>query len=285
MTSKLLAAHSLKWNPFSPEIPVEALLVTPALENFTWRVEHLAREGGFALVTGEIGTGKSVALRLLVDRLSRLRDVKVGVLTRPQSAINDFYREMGEIFAVPLSPHNRWAGTKALRETWQSHLESALFRPVLVIDEAQDMPPACLNELRLLSSTALDSHLVLTVILAGDARLLDKLRRDDLLPLGSRIRVRLATESLSSEQLAACLRHALASAGNPKLMTAELVATLCDHAAGNLRVLMTMAGELLDAALQRDVDQLDEKLYLDIFHAARPMPQRIASAAAERRRR
>ena len=284
MTSKLLAAHSLKWNPFSPEIPVEAILVTPALESFTWRVEHLAREGGFALVTGEVGTGKSVALRLLVERLSRLRDVKVGVLTRPQSALNDFYRELGDIFAVPLSPHNRWAGTKILRERWQAHVESALFRPVLVIDEAQDMPPACLNELRLLSSTALDSHLVLTVVLAGDARLLEKLRRDDLLPLGSRIRVRLATESLSSDQLATCLRHALAAAGNPKLMTPELVAALSDHCAGNLRVLMTMAGELLDAALQRDVDQLDEKLYLDVFHAARPAPQR-AAAAADRRRR
>ncbi len=284
MTSKLLAAHSLKWNPFSQEIPVEAILVTPALESFLWRVEHLAREGGFALVSGEVGTGKSVALRLLVDRLSRLRDVKVGVLTRPQSAINDFYREMGEVFAVPLSPHNRWAGTKVLRETWQAHVESALFRPVLVIDEAQDMPPACLNELRLLSSTALDSHLVLTVVLAGDARLLEKLRRDDLLPLGSRIRVRLATESLSSEQLATCLRHALAAAGNPKLMTTELVATLADHCAGNLRVLMTMAGELLDAALQRDVDQLDEKLYLDLFHAERPAPKRVATPAERRRR-
>ena len=284
MTSKLLAAHSLKWNPFSPEIPVEAILVTPALESFTWRVEHLAREGGFALVTGEVGTGKSVALRLLVERLSRLRDVKVGVLTRPQSALNDFYRELGDIFAVPLSPHNRWAGTKILRERWQAHVESALFRPVLVIDEAQDMPPACLNELRLLSSTALDSHLVLTVVLAGVARLLEKLRRDDLLPLGSRIRVRLATVSLSSDQLATCLRHALAAAGNPKLMTPELVAALSDHCAGNLRVLMTMAGELLDAALQRDVDQLDEKLYLDVFHAARPVPQR-AAAAADRRRR
>jgi type II secretory pathway predicted ATPase ExeA len=286
MTRKLLAAHALEWNPFSPEIPVEALLVTPALESFGWRVEHLAREGGFALITGEPGTGKSVALRLLSERLSRLRDVKVGVLTRPQSAVPDFYREMGDLFGVVLSPHNRWAGTKLLRERWQAHLESALFRPVLLVDEAQEMPPAVLNELRLLSSTDLDSHLLLTVVLAGDSRLSAKLRREELLPLGSRVRVRLALEPASSEALSAVLRHALQAAGNPRLMTPELAAALGDHAAGNFRVLMTLASELLDVALQEDLAQLDEKLFFRVFDSARPADRvEPAPAATARRRR
>ena len=284
MTRKLLAAHSLKWNPFTAEIPPEAFLVTPALESFGFRVEQLARDGGFALVTGEPGTGKSVALRLLVERLSRLSDVKVAVLSRPQSAINDFYREMGEVFSVPLSPHNRWAGTKVLRERWQQHLQSSLVRAVLLVDEAQEMPVACLNELRLLSSIELDSKLLLTVVLAGDARLVAKLGRDELLPLGSRIRVRLHLEPSTPEQLIALLRHALQAAGNPRLMTAELVAALAGHSAGNPRVLMTQAAQLLDAALQKDVVQLDEKLFLETLEAARPAPQRTA-AASERRRR
>ena len=48
-------------------------------------------------------------------------------------------------------------------------------------------------------------------------------------------------------------------------MTPELMTTLTEHAAGNYRILMTMAGELLDAGIQRDVRQLDEKLYLEVF--------------------
>ena len=82
---KLLSLWGLKWNPFSPELPSDALLATAKIEHFVWRVEQLVQEGGFSLISGESGTGKSVALRTIALRLSRLRDVVVGVLERPQS--------------------------------------------------------------------------------------------------------------------------------------------------------------------------------------------------------
>ena len=282
MTTKLLALYGLKWNPFAPDVPTEALRLTPRVENFCWRVETLAREGGFALVAGEPGVGKSVALRLLVERLAALRDVKVALLSRPQSGVADFYRELGDLFGVPLAPHNRWAGAKALREKWQAHIDAALFRPVVVVDEAQEMQAAVLNELRLLGSARLDSHLLLTAVLAGDGRLLQHLRADDLLPLGSRVRVKLLLERAAPAELEELLRHALAKAGAPKLMTPELISTLCEHAAGNARALMTMAGELLAEGAKREARQLDEKLYLEVF--AVPPPAAAKAAGGGRRR-
>ena len=71
MNHKLLAVYGLKFNRFSPELPFEAIYVEPKLENFCWRVEHAQiRDGGFAMVHGDPGTGKSVALPLLADRLA-----------------------------------------------------------------------------------------------------------------------------------------------------------------------------------------------------------------------
>lgn len=278
MNQKLLALYGLKWNPFSPELPTAAIYVPARVENFCWRIEHAQiREGGFAMVHGDPGSGKSVVLRLLADRLARANDLTVGAIHHPQSNLADFYREMGDIFGVALRPHNRWGGFKVLREAWLAHLDTTRRRAVLLIDEAQEMSPAVLSELRLLASARFDSQSLLCVVLAGDARLIDKLRREELIPLGSRIRTRLATEHASREELLACLEHLLSGAGNPSLMTLPLRQTLCDHAAGNYRILTTLAAELLATATQRELAVLDEKLYLDVFaQPTAPSPRRAA---------
>jgi type II secretory pathway predicted ATPase ExeA len=192
----------------------------------------------------------------------------------------DFYRELGELFGVELTPHNRHAGARVLRGRWQGHIDASLCRPVLIIDESQEMQVSVLNELRLLSSARLDSHLLLTVVLAGDQRLIARFRAEELLPLVSRMRVRLTLERNTPEELQECLRHVLQKAGATKLLTPELIVTVCDHAQGNLRALMNMAGELLALAAQREIPQMDEKLFFELF--ATPAPTQLKVAGRRR---
>jgi type II secretory pathway predicted ATPase ExeA len=275
MITRLLSLYSIKFRPFIPDVPVEALYTPPPVDTFARRVELTIADGGFALITGDPGTGKTVALRLLAERLRALPNVVVGTIEHPQSRTSDFYRELGDLFGIPLVSHNRWASFKALRTRWSEHIASTLMRPVLIIDEAQEALTTVLNELRILASKDFDSRQLLCIVFAGDARLPERLRSAELLPLGSRIRRRLVLDYASRDELLACLDHQLEAAGNPSLMTTELKATLADHAAGNYRVLMNLADELLTVAADRELPRLDEKLYLDVFgQSPKPKPRK-----------
>ncbi|XXG21985.1 MAG: hypothetical protein WJ289_07520 [Ferrovum myxofaciens] len=86
MNRLLLTPFGLKWNPFNTELPTEALYLSPKINDFFWRIEQVhVREGGFALIQGDPGTGKSVALRALAERLERQTDLTVGILNHPRA--------------------------------------------------------------------------------------------------------------------------------------------------------------------------------------------------------
>lgn len=280
MTANLLTLYGLKFHPFRPDIPVEALRSTPAIERFCRRVEFSVADGGFASITGDPGTGKSVALRLLAHHLGQQRDVIVGSIDHPQSRVADFYREMGALFSISLQHNNRWGGFKALRQRWGEHVASTLMRPVLIVDEAQEMLTTVFNELRILASKEFDSRSLLCVVFAGDQRLPSRFQQPDLLPLASRIRRRLHLDYAERDELRACLDHLLDAAGNSALMTTELKATLAEHAAGNYRILMNLADELLCEAAERQLPRLDESLFLDVFQP--PVPKKRRSTKRKR---
>lgn len=267
---QLLAYYGLKWNPFLPSIPVEALWHPPRMSSFIFRLENMIMNGGFALISGEPGLGKSKTLQIISHQFNKLDEVIVGVMERPQSSVSDFYREMGVLFGVNLSPANRYGGFKDLRNRWKNHVKTTLFRPILLIDEAQEMLTGCLNELRLLNSVDFDSQNLLTTVICGDDRLPERFRTRTLVSLGSRMQFRLKLDPYTSDDLLDYMGHCLNQAGAPHLMTKTLIKTLVDHCAGNLRVLNNMAAELLASGIEKELSQLDEKLFIEVFSRQPP---------------
>ena len=114
----------------------------PKVENFCSRIEqaHL-REGGFAMIHGDPGSGRasSCACSPSVSHAGR----PLGRRHPPsaEQLPSDFYRELGGIFSISIRVSNRWGGFKALRARWLDHLGSASRRPVVLVDEAQEMTP------------------------------------------------------------------------------------------------------------------------------------------------
>lgn len=191
--------------------------------------------------------------------------LKRGDSVRDNSSSADFYRELGHLFGVGLSPHNRWAGSKALREQWLAHIDKTRTRPVLIIDEAQEMKTPVFAELRLLSSLNLDARALLTVIIAGDERLTARLNTADMLPIQSRIRTHLQLGYAEPERLLAVLDKTLEYAGRADLISDDVKRALSTHAHGNLRAMMTMADHLLSHVVQHDLERIDEQVFFDVF--------------------
>lgn len=272
------SAFSLKFNPFLSEIPISCIYQSPEVKNLLWRLEGLVIDGGIAMIQGEPGLGKSILLRIIEAHLREIPDINVAIMKRPQSNMGDFYRELGELFQIELKLSNRWGGFRLLREKWIRHIDSTLFRPVLIVDEAQQMNASVMTEMRLLASDKLDSRKILTVILAGDQRLENKMHIPDLLPLYSRIRLRHMVNPLPKDELAAMLRHIIHDSGNKNLMSEGLIANLSEHSCGNPRLMMHTADELLCAAAQKNCSQLDESLYFEVFQ------ERLKKPAQTRRK-
>ncbi len=139
MNKKLLQLYGLKFNPFSPSVPTEALRRTPAVESFLWKLEHaLAQEGGFALITGEPGCGKSVTLRLVAERLS----------SHPE-----LVDEHTDVSLTSLYPLNKTKNAEAQRKRLEPVLKSEppptscvapLLKKLLAEYSALGLPPAYL---------------------------------------------------------------------------------------------------------------------------------------------
>lgn len=288
MDDILSSQYGLTFHPFRADIPAEALSTNKRIDAFLFRLTHQLRDGGFVAVTGEPGTGKSAALRIAAARLEANGEVKVGILSRPQSNNADFYRELGDLYGVSLSPHNRWAGSKVLRQQWLAHIDKSRVRPVLIIDEAQEMKAAVFAELRILSSMNLDARSLLTVIVAGDERLSARLNSPEMLPILSRIRTHLQLGYAEPDELYAVLDHTLERAGRPDLVTDDVKRALSTHAHGNLRAMMTMADLLLSHVLQHELDRIDEQVFFDVFQQqvdAEESKAKTAKTTATRRRR
>jgi len=261
---RMLAFFGLKYDPFLPDLPVDDIWISPKAESFLFRVETLVLDGGFAVLSGPSGLGKSKLLQLLAHRLAQIDGVVVRDTERPTSSLGDFYRELGDLFGVTLSVANRYGSFKALRDKWRTHVKNTLMHPVLLLDEAQETAANTLNELRILGSERFDSKNLLTVVLCGDDRLPARFRRPELIPLGTRVRTRLVLQPYAPDELRALLDHLLDRAGAPALLTDGLRDVLVRQCLGNPRVLCNTAHTLLVAAYRKEQAVLDEGLYLEV---------------------
>lgn len=176
-------------------------------------VYGVTESGGFVQLTGEVGTGKTTLVRTLL--LNRMPDnADVAVVLNPQITVHEFLLTICEELSIPV-PEDKHS-VKALTDALNHHLLSAHAdgrRTILVVDEAQNLAPAVLEQVRLLTNLETAKQKLLQIILIGQPELRELLGQYDLRQLAQRITGRYHLEPLTREETAQYIEHRLRVAG------------------------------------------------------------------------
>jgi len=176
-------------------------------------VYGVTESGGFMQLTGEVGTGKTTLVRtLLLNRMPA--NANVAVVLNPQISALEFLVTICEELHIPV-PDDR-NSIKALIDTLNGYLLEAHAdgrRTILVVDEAQNLAPDVLEQVRLLTNLETAKQKLLQIVLIGQPELRELLARNDLRQLAQRITGRYHLEPLSKDETDQYIEHRLKVAG------------------------------------------------------------------------
>src|SRR5690606_1534418 len=203
---------------------------------------------GFIKIVGEVGTGKTLLCRKLLNSLSA--PYVTAYIPNPQLPPADLYRAVAEELKLVLEPD---AGThQILKQINQNLIEHAREgrQVVLVIDEAQVMPEASIEALRLLTNLETESRKLLQIVLFGQPELDQLLARDTLRQLRQRITFQEYLKPLDRQAVGHYLQHRLAMAGynGGQLFQPRAVKLLHQASGGIPRLVNVLAHKSLIAA-------------------------------------
>ncbi len=254
-----MSYFGLAGQPFTQEISPNRMWRQPDLDQFVDDLEAAVFERTSSAVIGPSGGGKSALLRRLVDRLPEARCQTV-VYQVTSVGKRDFYRGLAR--ASGIEPKGSWP---SLLEGIQNHAKALVStearRPVLIVDEAQDMRPEVLSTLRMLTNFNLDSELLISIILVGDSGLDTLLHRPDMEALRSRLALVLRLRLLSRGETKAYIDHRLEVVGaRRQILDDSAVEAVFDYSRGNLRAVDHLCRTALALAARQSVETVDAGL-------------------------
>ena len=236
--------------PFTREVPVDKLWRPDRFKEHLDDLIDVVHERMSAAVIAPAGAGKTALLRALADSLPEAR-FRVNYVKVTRLSGRDFCREVAS--AVGCEPAGYYGSlVRKIQERSLALMDQEALRPVLILDESHDMRPEVLAILRVLTNFAMDSRLVVSVIIAGQPPLREMLRREDLEAVSRRLAHYISLRLLSREETRLYIQHRLDIAGSDNgIFDDQAIAALYEVGKGNLRATDSVALKAMQLACRQ----------------------------------
>jgi type II secretory pathway predicted ATPase ExeA len=223
----------LNKEPFGADISLSEILKTPELVDVKDRFDYVIRLGAIGLVTGEVGSGKSTALRYALEKLhpSEYRSLYI---TASSGSIMEFYRQFVDALDIHLSSNSKVIMVRMIKKEIIALTLEKKMKIVLIVDEASLMRLEVFAELHTICQFEKDSKPWLPVILAGQNNLIDKLTYRSSQPLASRIVAKSHLEGVDLKGMETYLQHHLTIAGIDQMLFDQTAVTAIHQGSGGL---------------------------------------------------
>ncbi len=222
----------------------------------------LSSQAGFSVISGDIGTGKTTLIRQLLNEIDST--IRVGLISNTHRTFGELMQWIALAFNLPHTG-------KGKVELYEAFVEFIIGeyakgrRTVLIVDEAQNMAPDTLEELRMLSNVNADKDQVLQVILVGQRELRETLRRPDLVQFAQRIGVDYHLEPLSDPETAEYIRHRCKVAGGrPDIFSDQACEAVYQWTGGVPRLINTLCDTALVYGYAEQRERIDATLVADV---------------------
>jgi len=233
MKESYRAFFALTREPFQPDPELKEILETPELKGVKERFDYALRLGAIAVVTGEIGSGKSTALRYAAAHLHPA-EYRTFAVTAVSGSILELYRFLLAEMGIETASSSRASLIGRIKKEVVHLVGDKKMKVVLLIDEASLLRLEVFAELHTLCQFHQDSRPWLPIILAGQGHLIDKLMYPSSRPLASRIVARSHLEGVDRKQMEVYIKHHLALAGVKEALFEEAAVTAIHQGSGGL---------------------------------------------------
>ena len=216
-------------------------------------------DGGFVLLTGEVGTGKTTICRRVLETLTR--NIVVAFIIHPSLSVPELLAAVCDEFGISYPKKTNIKGLVDRINHFLLELNARRKKAIVIIDEAQNLSNEVLEEIRLLTNLETNERKLLQIILIGQPELKDKLAKPELSQVAQRIVARCHLGPLSEDEVINYVNHRLEVArGRSDLFSDNALSNIYRYSGGIPRLINLICDRALLGAFVQEKEKVDEAI-------------------------